>query len=57
LYGADCDLIVDHRLIEIKTTARRASAELSWHQLLSYAALSRLCPLNGRDTIVPVDEE
>ena len=53
--GADCDLIVASPRRDQNHWATRV-LRIVLHQPLAYAALSLICPLNGGDTIAPVEE-
>ena len=45
--GADCDLVIDDALIEIKTTTRPALRKDGWHQLVGYYCLYRIGGIKG----------
>lgn len=49
--GADADLIIDGRLIDIKTNRRLAFGQDMYNQLVGYYVLSLLGGVNGKDDV------
>jgi len=52
--GADADLLIDDRLIEIKVSERRRPDIRDWDQLIGYYGLYRVSGINGLDRRVKI---
>ena len=54
--GADADILIDQRLIEIKTTKKLVLNQQYFHQLIGYYILSRIGGIDGLGTESPITE-
>jgi hypothetical protein len=52
--GADADLLLDHKLVEIKTITARMANRALFEQLVTYVALSEIGGIDGQQPAAPI---